>query len=153
LAPSGINSNGTSIPTIEVISGSQAPTPTENLIQFLTRTLTTDGSLGTSGTPQNDALLSLQTNFPDLVPTNGDDDRLQISQIYSLNTLYFSTNGTSWKNSNNWASATFPCDSPWFGVTCNGKTVVSLNLTDNDLLGPLPSEIQGLSNLGMLSRM
>lgn len=122
----------------------------ESVEEFLARTLTDDGSLQTTGTPQNDALLALDTQFPDLSPSNGTTDQLQITQIYSLLTLFYSTNGNGWASRAGWESVTLPCnDAPWFGVLCaDNVTVTELNLTSNDLLGTIPSEIRGLSTLG-----
>jgi len=65
--------------------------------------LTDGGELQVAGTPQNEALLSLQSNFPDLLPTAGPAAQVEIMQIYSLDTLYFATNGTlGWGDSTGW---------------------------------------------------
>ena len=63
--------------------------------------------------------------------------------------LYASTNGPGWKYSNNWLSER-PL-SEWYGVSTdsNGR-VVSLDLTDNNLQGLMPSGIAQLQNLRVL---
>jgi Leucine-rich repeat (LRR) protein len=124
----------------------------ETTQQFLERTLSTNGTLTQVGTPQNQAFTALQASFPNLTPMSG--NQVEIAQIYALNTMYFSLNGTAWRMRTGWAGATDPCVEPiWFGVRCDASgMVIELDLTANDLMGPLPSEIQGLSNLGKNSR-
>jgi hypothetical protein len=116
--------------------------------------LTDDGTLDTPNTPQNDALNALQNSFPNLVPEMGEMAQTEIATIYSLNTLYFATNGSEWIDQTGWTGGTSPCpgNNTWFGVFCSPDTnqVAVLNLEANDLLGTIPSEIRGLSNLGML---
>jgi hypothetical protein len=117
--------------------------------EFLTATLTDGGELTTAGTPQNQALVSLQANFPDLDPSQGEEAQTEILQIYALNTLYFSTNGTSsWADKTGWTGPDPVC-TPWFGVSCSdtGTLVLGVDLTDNDLVGELTSEIRGLASL------
>jgi hypothetical protein len=123
------------------------------LLNFLETTLTTDGSLASSGSPQNKAFLQLQSTNPELNPTSVADQGT-IIQKYVLNTLYYSTNlvGLTWTLEDLWTTAAPVCgpnDSNWFGVECdqNGD-VISLNLAANSLEGTLPSELQGLSTLG-----
>lgn len=120
--------------------------------EFLAQTLTDGGELQVAGTPQNEALLSLQSNFPDLLPTAGPAAQVEIMQIYSLDTLYFATNGTlGWADSTGWTGPGTVCGTggaPWFGVECDAQGVVtSLDLTANDLNGALTSEIRGLMGL------
>uniref|UniRef100_A0A6B2KX99 PARP catalytic domain-containing protein n=1 Tax=Arcella intermedia TaxID=1963864 RepID=A0A6B2KX99_9EUKA len=61
--------------------------------------------------------------------------------------LFNATNGNQWYNSTEWGSSD-ACG--WFGVTCAYSNVISLNLTNNNLLGALPSSISALSNLQTL---
>ena len=138
--------------------GTQAPVGMETVEEFLTRTLTDDGSIQISGTPQNLAFTSLTTNFPSLDPNNGQNDQTQITQIYAFNTIYFSTDGPNWRNRDGWAGSSDPCFQPtWHGVMCNSPlegsvaTAVELNLAANDLMGPLPSELRGLTSLRKFS--
>jgi hypothetical protein len=124
------------------------PTGNSSLEAFLASTLTDGGELTTAGTPQNQALVSLQTNFPDLDPNEGEAAQTEILQVFSLNTLYFSTNGTtSWADKTGWTGPDPVC-TPWFGVTCDSSGLVTaVDLTSNDLVGELTSEIRGLANL------
>jgi hypothetical protein len=152
LTPTIVDSNNTLAPT----SGNDTGPVSSSALEFLAQTLTDDGSISTQGTPQFEALAALSTSNPELNATN-EDDQLEITQRYALNSLYFATNGASWLKNDQWASASHPCgsatDTPWFGVTCDDAfTVVEvLSLPSNDLLGMLPSEIRGLSGLQSLN--
>ena len=54
--------------------------------------------------------------------------------------LYHSTKGTQWFNNNQWLSDKWEC--LWYGVTCNKYGVVTaLDLSSNNLIGFMPSEI------------
>ena len=63
--------------------------------------------------------------------------------------LYNATNGPGWKNSENWLSEA-PLDL-WHGVSrdCDGS-LSRLVLRDNQLGGPIPSELGSLSSLVVL---
>ena len=63
-----------------------------------------------------------------------------------LVTLYNATDGPGWENSEKWLSEA-PLDQ-WYGVftDCDG-TVPKLVLNDNQLSGPIPPELGGLTNL------
>ena len=100
------------------------------------------------------AFTSLTTNFPSLDPNNGQNDQTQITQIYAFNTIYFSTDGPNWRNRDGWTGFSDPCFQPtWHGVICDSPlegsvaAAVELNLAANDLMGPLPSELRGLTSL------
>jgi hypothetical protein len=114
--------------------------------QFLAKTLTTDGSINTTGSPQNLAFLSIQKNFAKLNP-NTSPSSTQLTQIYALEVLFFATSGAAWTKSTGWTAASDPC-LPWVGVTCDASgNITSLSLAKNALVGRIPSEIRGLSNL------
>lgn len=147
-----VDSNETLAPSS--INGTMGPLSL--LEEFLTLSLTDDGSLTTPGTPQFEALTTLETTNPDLTP--GDQViNVEILQRYVLNTLFFSTNGANWIANEQWTSETHPCGdgtaAPWFGVECNAERslVQFLSLPSNDVAGTLPSEIRGLIGLQSLN--
>ena len=143
--PSSSSNNGNSTTTTAPPSAAIGDETTE---EFLTRTLTDDGALQTAGTPQNLALAALETNFGTVLsPNNGVNDRRFITQIYVLNTMYYALGGDEWVRNSDWVGPTAPCDG-WEGVVCDDQSeVINIDLAANDLLGSLPSEIQGLSGL------
>jgi hypothetical protein len=146
----------TSVPSTGLTS-SQAPSvPGESgdsLEEFLSQTLTDDGSLTEIGTPQNQAFVLLSTLNPELDPSDP-TDQIEITERYALNTLYFATDPTNWKNSDLWATAGPPCGGTsterWHGLICDSSGLVHILLPDNDLFGQLPSEIRGLIKLKTL---
>jgi hypothetical protein len=135
--------------------------------EFLGQTISDTGEIDILGSPQNNALMAILNSTPELDPSNP-EDQIEILQRYALNTLYFSTNGDSWKDNNMWTSASHPCGSgnygndtkinntsqsaAWFGVLCDPaeEVIERLSLEGNDLRGGLPSEIQGLNGLQVL---
>ena len=48
-----------------------------------------------------------------------------------------------------WSSGD-PCDDAWYGITCEGRSVVRLQLTNVGLRGTLPSEVGALSSLSVM---
>ena len=62
-----------------------------------------------------------------------------------LEKFYDALGGPSWKTATNWKSSKSPCT--WFGVGCVNGQVVSLILSDNNLVGEIPDD---LSNLRIL---
>ena len=66
-----------------------------------------------------------------------------------LLTLYASTRGGWWYNNNGWLSGADPCT--WHGVGCDRGNVTSIDLTDNGLHGPLPTELGLASSLERLA--
>lgn len=65
-----------------------------------------------------------------------------------LVTFYNDTAGEQWTNRDGWLIEEDPCE--WFGVICADGSVVSLGLFDNQLSGPIPSELANLVNLQSL---
>jgi hypothetical protein len=128
------------------------------LEEFLFQSLTDDGSLTLSGTPQNRAFVTLTASNPDLDP-NDQTDQQEISQRYALNTLYFSTDGDNWANNVLWTSADPPCGGEstdsWHGVNCDDtlQSVEGISLSLNDLVGQLTSEIRGIPSLRKYRKM
>ncbi len=66
----------------------------------------------------------------------------------ALEALYHATDGPNWTNSDGWLSAQ-PLGE-WFGVDTYEGRVIELELLDNGLRGPLPSEIGFLTELNVL---
>ena len=64
----------------------------------------------------------------------------------ALMALYDSTDGANWTNNSGWGAGN-PCDSAWFGVTCGADGVTWLDLSYNQLIGPIPTELGNLSSL------
>lgn len=143
------NSSTSGVPTVVPAANSStaAPTKTETLQEFLERTITESGEIEVTGSAQNDAVLTIGLNFPDLQPIDS-TSRSQIRQLYSLYTIFYELNGPEWKARDAWDGDEGLC-ADWHGVECNDDLmVVALNLTDNDLVGTIPSEIRGLLDLG-----
>ena len=74
----------------------------------------------------------------------------QVSSGDSLALVSFfdNTGGGSWTTSTNWKSSN-PVGT-WFGVTVSNGRVITLNLSNNNLSGSIPSAIGNLSNLTQL---
>ncbi|WP_299113045.1 T9SS type A sorting domain-containing protein [uncultured Winogradskyella sp.] len=66
----------------------------------------------------------------------------------ALVALYNSTNGNNWTNNTNWLDNTKPINT-WFGISLefNGNRVERLNLSNNNISGTIPPEINGLTEL------
>ena len=67
----------------------------------------------------------------------------------ALVALYNATDGPNWKNNQNWLSDE-PLDE-WYGVTVQNGRVMRLFLGDNQMTGPIPSELGNLANLQELN--
>lgn len=86
-------------------------------------------------------------------PILGDYDCTAVAEIpqtecSALLALYNSTDGANWAVSNNWLANNTPC--AWFGVDCSAGHVSGLDLDNNNLSGPLPSELGNLASLTIL---
>ncbi|NJO17176.1 MAG: hypothetical protein HC877_15960 [Thioploca sp.] len=66
----------------------------------------------------------------------------------ALIALYSSTNGSNWRDSNNWNVTNTPCS--WAGVACRSGHVLHLYLSNNQLSGSIPSQLGNLSQLEQL---
>src|SRR6187551_3160392 len=66
----------------------------------------------------------------------------------ALVNLYDSTNGGGWNTKTNWLSAQ-PL-SMWYGVTTVSGRVINLDLSNNNLVGSIPTSIGNFSNLQQL---
>jgi subtilisin family serine protease len=97
-------------------------------------------------------------NFPDgavrLLLRNDDYcsvnniSEIPLDECAALVQLYYDTQGQNWKQHTGWLTSTLPCS--WYGITCSGGKVISIELTDNGLSGRLPTNFNHLSNLTLL---
>jgi hypothetical protein len=126
----------------------EAPTPSpQEVIQELESllipvSLDNGTALQTASTPQKNALNWLANNTN--LDTYSDAKKIQ---RYSLATLFYSTNGTSWYQKTNWRSNIDECD--WGYVFCDeNRSLETLELSYNNLFGTIPNELALMSNLG-----
>jgi hypothetical protein len=63
-----------------------------------------------------------------------EERQLSTSDYDTLSTFYHATNGSFWAQHNNLLSGD-PCTSSWYGVTCSGSDVVTINLPSNNFKG------------------
>jgi hypothetical protein len=66
----------------------------------------------------------------------------------ALVTFFNSTGGSGWTTKTNWNSAN--AVGTWFGVSVSNGRVVGLNLSGNNLIGAIPSDLGNLTNLTQL---
>jgi len=109
----------------------------------------TDTPLGEIGSDQQNAINWINLNLEtDTAASRLDDPQTR----FALANLYFSTNGQSWTNNNNWLTVNSICI--WFGITCNSDqtNVVGIALTNNNLIGTIsPEFLKGMGLQGLLS--
>lgn len=67
-------------------------------------------------------------------------------QRFLLVFLYLSWNGDNWRRNEGWLSSIPECS--WFGITCDGKSVTSIDLGFNGLNGAFVPEQLYLESLG-----
>ena len=135
-------------PLVEELKPFIAPTQ-EDLFPFMDST-----------SPQSQALSWLQED--PIILTPGRSTRTALER-YVLAVLYYATNGPSWNNYHlnrddvcTWHDdfgENTPADT-WNGVVCSdagGGTIDYLILPDNNLFGPVPSELILLTNLRVIN--
>ena len=100
--------------------------------------------------PVDEAFQAWLTTVPEFRgDTCGAADEQDPADRAALMALYEATNGKNWKNSTNWG--TDERFASWHGVTTDyAARVVSLHLYSNNLTGPIPTELDRLSNLRVL---
>lgn len=85
-----------------------------------------------------------------IMDTNAIIQEEEEERIYSaLMTFYNATGGENWTNNTNWGS-----EKPlyeWYGLLTEGKDVLSINLTNNNLKGHIPKEISEFNKLIQLA--
>jgi hypothetical protein len=68
----------------------------------------------------------------------------------ALIALYNSTNGASWNNNENWLGPP-GTENTWYGINASNTHVTAISLTNNNLVGTIPTELGNLTNLQQLS--
>lgn len=69
------------------------------------------------------------------------------SDSLALVALFNETSGNSWVKADNWLEG--PLDT-WYGIVCENDRVTAINLSANNLVGSLPSELYSLTALQYL---
>ena len=64
--------------------------------------------------------------------------------------LYDATHGSSWRNNTFWRDWGSPCSEPWFAITCENGSVVSVTLRRNGLSRVIPANLTDLRQLETL---
>ncbi|OQX82436.1 MAG: hypothetical protein B6D64_00145 [Bacteroidetes bacterium 4484_276] len=72
-----------------------------------------------------------------------------VQDSIALVALYDSTNGDNWYNNLNWLDENLPVGN-WYGIEIENYSVVQINLSSNNLVGNIPSEIGNLNSLSIL---
>ena len=91
----------------------------------------------------------LTVSLPELLVGTAADGGSVASDRAALVALYKATEGASWSTRTNWLSGR-PLDE-WHGVTTNSVgRVTALDLSVNQLTGPIPAELGALTNLERL---
>jgi hypothetical protein len=130
-----------------------APTfsiPSTPLFLFLSSISFDNGTaLSTIGTPQHQAMVWLESEKG----TSEIMNDTELLQIYALATLYYATSGEQWFNNGSLWLLSIDNYCNWFGLKCdaNRSQVISIDLTNNTLMGSIPPEIGLLSSLGKLT--
>ena len=81
-----------------------------------------------------------------LIPVSFAHAQIPAVERDALIALYNSTDGANWDFDSFWLGAV-GTECKWFGVTCAGGHVQSLDLVDNALSGSIPPELGSLSSL------
>lgn len=75
--------------------------------------------------------------------------QVPLAECQALEALYSSTNGAQWYDKAGWTTTNTPCS--WYGVTCQAGHISQLDLSDNNLAGPLPAQLSDLTQLRVLN--
>lgn len=84
--------------------------------------------------------------------SSGNDTKLtdaERAQKFALATAFASLGGGQWKNNTKWLETDDVCT--WYGVNCTDAKVTQLELSGNELVGTLPSELSILDKLQFLT--
>ncbi len=88
-------------------------------------------------------------NFPTLrycFDNNQFSVNITSTEREALIALYNSTDGVNWKNNTNWLGEP-GTECTWYGVICNYITLEGLSLSNNQLTGSIPPELNNLTYL------
>jgi len=108
---------------------------------FIYRTyVTIAATLGENG-------YSNSTYSAEINPFTSCDDvtLIPVAECNALQSLYDATNGDNWTNNDGWFGLNNP--GGWYGVTTSEGHVVELALSNNNLIGTIPTSIGNLSHL------
>jgi len=79
----------------------------------------------------------------------GQVTQIPVSECTALSSIFTQLGGSNWTNKSGWGQTTTPCS--WYGVTCSGGHVTQISLSNNNLTGSLPTDINNLSYLQVFS--
>jgi hypothetical protein len=94
---------------------------------------------------QNMALMMLASN-----PSSTGAGNEVLLNRYVFNVLFLAMDGGNWIESDGWLEANNDCPCCFFGVTCEGDSVVSIELKGNNVSGVIPSDLYRLTALTSL---
>ena len=92
----------------------------------------------------------LDPTLPDGIGLATEQTTSAVADLAVLITLYKATGGDNWEDNTNWLSSTSPLDQ-WYGVTTDDEGwVTELDLSNNQLTGPIPEALGQLDSLRSL---
>ena len=90
----------------------------------------------------NQVIITSNSDTPDITDPDGNNE-IVIGNWAALMALYNATNGPNWTNNTNWGTSE-PIDS-WYGIYQFPEGDLYIYLSDNQLDGTIPSEIENLN--------
>jgi hypothetical protein len=84
-----------------------------------------------------------------LTPASFAHAQIPTAERDALIALYNATNGAGWTNNTGWDTAILGTECTWYGITCNlgWGQVTNISLSNNNLIGTIPSELGDLEKL------
>jgi len=153
----GEDSGSSAGPTMDLfpLHGGFTKSYSDDEIQTLDNTFlkvfgTTDENLHDMNTPEGHCHDWMIHSDNPMALENDYERRAQ--QRYILCILYQATNGDFWINRNNWMDVE-RSECEWHGIACDDNELIieEIDLSGNNITGPLPYEIGSLSNLKSLN--